>query len=124
MTEIHHVWLRRDESQQQPVGAVRADTITSFSAGPALGGEELRAIRVTAGAENAVVGTCLTAYVDRAITGLLAILEATKDFDSRFVVIEAIPVNEQDGPDQNFWSVYDNEWPPAEKVVPAARPGA
>lgn len=121
MTEMHNVWLRRDESQHQLLGAVRADTITSFSAGPALGGEELRTIRVAAGAENAIVGTCPAAYVHRAITGLLAILEATKDFDSRFVVIEAIPVNEQDGPDQNFWSVYDNEWPPAENPVLVGR---
>lgn len=46
MTDMHHVWLRRDESQQ-PVGAVRADTITSFTADHALGGDHLRMIRVT-----------------------------------------------------------------------------
>ena len=42
-----------------------------------------------------------------------------------FVVVEAVPQAQQDGPDQTFFWVYENEWPTAvaRQPVPATRGG-
>lgn len=43
--------------------------------------------------------------------GLLATLAQAERSTSDFVVIEAVPQAQQDGPDKTFFWVYDNEWP-------------
>ncbi|SNY72848.1 hypothetical protein [Paractinoplanes atraurantiacus] len=118
MTERHNIWLMRDESAQQAHGAVRADTITEITTQEY---NELRLLRVSTTSGNASLGYCDPEHHDHFVNGLLTTLRQAEESKAHFVVIAAIPPNEQDGTDQNFWSVFENEWPIPRQPVPAAR---
>jgi hypothetical protein len=118
MTARHNIWLMRDESAQQPHGAVRADTITEITTQEF---KELRLLRVAGPGGGANLGFCEPEHHDHFVNGLLATLRQAEESEAHFLVIAAVPHDEQDGPDQNFWSVFENEWPIPRQPVPAAR---
>jgi hypothetical protein len=74
-------------------------------------------------AHGATLGSCLSEYRDHMVNGLLSVLAQAQQSDARFIVIEAVPSDQQVGPDQTFWWVHENEWPVPRTAAPAARSG-
>jgi hypothetical protein len=124
MTRRQNTWLLRDESLQQPHGAVRADLVTEVATLQA--GERHLFMVELDGGRCARLGSCPGEYRDRMMTGLLSALAQADESQAHFVVIKAIPESQQDGPDANFWSFHENKVPDsapgwAALVVPAQR---
>ncbi len=56
------------------------------------------------------------------ITGFMSALYHADTSEATALVFEAIPPDEQDGPDANFWWCHENEWPRSTRqAVPMAR---
>ncbi|HKT03468.1 MAG TPA: hypothetical protein VJT31_28405 [Rugosimonospora sp.] len=121
MTMRHNIWLLRDEGQQQHFGAVRADTVTEFWTVP---NTDRSHFVVRTNGREVGIGTFRSEHRDQMTNGFLLVLHQAEESDAGFLVIEALEPDKQDGPDQHFWVVYENEWPVDMRTprrVPAAR---
>jgi hypothetical protein len=108
MTTRENTWLRRDETQQERMGAIRLDTVTEFWLI-----EQVNQHRFVVGlgdGRTATLGTCDSEYRDRMAEGFLMVLRQAQESEATSFVIEAVPRDKQDGPDAHFWWVYENAW--------------
>lgn len=120
MTTLENTWFRRDPDKQQSDGAVRADTITGFA--PVPYDDELLFTVALGEGRSATLGSCPTEDGAAMADGFLSVLYQAQTSDKPYLVIEALPITQQDG--SYFWWVHEQQWPqtaPRQKAVPTAR---
>ena len=120
VTTLENTWFRRDSAKQQNDGAVRADTITGFALLP-YNGELLFTVAFGDG-RSATLGSCPAEDGAAMADGFLSVLYQAQTSDKPYLVIEALPLTQQDG--TYFWWVHERQWPqaaPRQQAVPTAR---